>query len=94
MARLSRIESLSVIPVLVHRCATNVVAERRLQWAREALDLACASLYRQLAALARIDAVGRSHGADVGAARLALRYYLSVKREQIYPLYQELISAT
>jgi hypothetical protein len=91
--RVNRIEALDLFPPLLHRSATDVVAERRVQWAREALDLACASLHRQLDALARIDSGGRSHGADVAAARLALRYYLSVKREQIYPLYQDLLAA-
>lgn len=91
--RLARIEANGVFPPVVERSATDVVAERRVQWAREALDLACASLHRQLDALARIDAGGHSHCADVAAARLALRYYLSVKREQIYPLYQDLLAA-
>lgn len=91
--RLTWIEALSVIPPLVNRSATDVVAERRVQWAREALDFACASLRRQLDALARVDDGGRSHGVDIAAARLALRHYFTVKREQIYPLYQDLLAA-
>ncbi len=91
--RLSWIEALSVIPPLVNRSASDAVAERRVQWAREALDVACASLRRQLDALARVDDGGRSHGVDIAAARLALRHYFTVKREQIYPLYQDLLAA-
>jgi hypothetical protein len=87
LQRLQWIEALSLFPPLFNRSAVDAVAAGRVQQVREALTAAATVLRGHLDDGARVD------GIDPDAARLALGAYLSIKRDQLYPLYHALVDS-